>query len=68
MAKRKLNEEEVQTKEFQAEVARRRCMLMAAAEGITQSGLTDKLLAHYWEQNYQNGPLAEVLQQQLNGG
>lgn len=68
MAKKKLEQHEAELRAQVQEVNRRRCMLMAAAEGLTQTALQDRLVNEYWEQNYQGGPLDEVLNRQMNNG
>lgn len=67
MAKKGLTEEQVIVKTQEAELTRRRCMLMAAATGATQTGFSDALINSYWEQNFAGGPLDDLLNKQLNG-
>jgi hypothetical protein len=67
MAKKKLGQYEADERAMVQELIRRRSMLMAAAEGITQTALQDRLVTEYWENNYAGGPLQEVIDRQLNG-
>lgn len=48
--------------------SRRRCMLMAAAEGLTQTALQDRLITEHWDRHYAGGALDEVLQKLQNAG
>lgn len=59
---------EAEERAVSAEVNRRRCMLMAAAEGLTQTALQERLVAEYWTQNYAGGALEEVLSRQMANG
>ncbi len=67
MAKKALTEEQASVKAQETEITRRRCMLMAAATGATQTGFAEALINSYWEQNFAGGPLDELLTKQLNG-
>lgn len=60
MAKKK-NQFDADVRSMNAETARRRCMLMAAAEGVTQTSLQERLVTEHWEQNYAGGALDDVM-------
>lgn len=68
MAKKKMDPHTAEERSMAAEIIRRRCMLMAAAEGCTQTALQERLLTEYWEQNYSGGALDAVLSHQLDNG
>lgn len=68
MPRTKANDETKLATENAAELTRRRCMLMAATEGCTQTGLADRLINEYWGQIYAGGALDELLATQLAKG
>jgi len=65
MSKKALSEDVKAMNAQAAELTRRRCMLMAASMGVTQTGLSDALVNRHWEENFAGGPLDELLTRQL---
>lgn len=57
MSKRSLSEGAREGREKEAEVTRRKRMLMAGALGITQAALLDRLVNLEWQDHYAGGVL-----------
>lgn len=67
MSKRKMSDEQQVSAKQEEELTRRRCMLMAATAGLTQTAFAAALVNREWEDGYAGGPLEELLLKQLGG-